>query len=114
MTTAFVPQDFRLHHRMRVRWSELDIQGVVFNGHYLNYFDVAVGEWWRDLALPYSAAMAHMGGEFFVRKATVDYLGSARMDDHMDVCVRAGRLGKPWPPPLQICVRGWPKGGRVC
>lgn len=78
---------------MRVRWSELDIQGVVFNGHYLNFFDVAVGEWWRDLALPYSAAMAHMGGEFFVRKATVDYLGSARMDDQMDVCVRAGRMG---------------------
>jgi YbgC/YbaW family acyl-CoA thioester hydrolase len=87
------PEDFRLHHRMRVRWSELDPQGVVFNGHYLNYLDVAVGEWWRHMAMPYASSMARMGGEFFARKASVDYLASARMDDVLDVCVRAGRLG---------------------
>ena len=87
------PADFRLHHRLRVRWSELDVQGVVFNGHYLNYVDVAVGEWWRAMAMPYASAMAHMGGEFFVRKSTLDYLASARMDDVIDVCVREGRVG---------------------
>ncbi|ARU05847.1 4-hydroxybenzoyl-CoA thioesterase [Comamonas serinivorans] len=93
MTALPQPADFRLHHRMRVRWSELDMQGVVFNGHYLNFFDVAVGEWWRDMALPYASGMARMGGEFFVRKATVDYLASAQMDDLLDICVRTGRLG---------------------
>lgn len=85
--------DFRHHTRLRVRWSELDVQGVVFNGHYLNYMDVAVGEWWRALAMPYASAMAAMGGEFFARKSTVDYLASARMDDVVEVCVRDGRLG---------------------
>lgn len=87
------PSDFRLHHRLRVRWSELDVQGVVFNGHYLNFFDVAVGEWWRDMAMPYEAGMARLGGEFFVRKATVEYLASAHMDELLDVCVRSGHVG---------------------
>ena len=34
--------DFRFAHRMRVRWAEVDKQGIVFNGHYLMYFDVAM------------------------------------------------------------------------
>ncbi|MEZ5741972.1 MAG: 4-hydroxybenzoyl-CoA thioesterase, partial [Burkholderiaceae bacterium] len=29
---------FRFRHRLRVRWAESDMQGVVFNGHYLTYF----------------------------------------------------------------------------
>jgi YbgC/YbaW family acyl-CoA thioester hydrolase len=87
------PADFRQHHRLRVRWSELDMQGVVFNGHYLNYMDIAVGEWWRAMAMPYASAMATMGGEFFARKSGVDYLAPAHMDDVIDVCVRDGRLG---------------------
>lgn len=28
-------QDFRLFHRFRVRWAELDMQKMVFNAHYL-------------------------------------------------------------------------------
>jgi acyl-CoA thioester hydrolase len=36
--------DFTFFHRLRVRWSEVDMQKVVFNGNYFNYFDVAVYE----------------------------------------------------------------------
>jgi len=34
-------EDFSFVHTLRVRWSEVDMQGIVFNGNYLNYFDVA-------------------------------------------------------------------------
>ena len=44
-----LPGDFRFHHRLRVRWSEVDAQQVVFNGHYLNYLDVASGDYWRTV-----------------------------------------------------------------
>ena len=27
--------DFRFYERLRVRWAEVDMQKVVFNGHYL-------------------------------------------------------------------------------
>ena len=50
-------QDFRLSHRMRVRWVEVDMQKIVFNGHYLMYFDTAVTEYWRQLAMPYAETM---------------------------------------------------------
>ena len=34
--------EFRFLDRLRVRWSEIDAQQIVFNAHYLTYFDTAV------------------------------------------------------------------------
>ena len=34
--------DFRFRDRLRVRWTEIDAQQIVFNGHYLMYFDTAM------------------------------------------------------------------------
>ncbi len=33
---------YRFFHRLRVRWAECDMQGIVFNPHYMMYFDVAI------------------------------------------------------------------------
>ena len=86
-------QDFRLSHRMRVRWAEVDMQQIVFNGHYLMYFDTAVTEYWRQLGMPYAQTMHQLGGDLFVKKASIDYHASAEMDDQLDVCMRCDRLG---------------------
>jgi YbgC/YbaW family acyl-CoA thioester hydrolase len=86
-------QDFRFAERMRVRWAEVDMQKIVFNGHYLMYFDTAVGGYWRALALPYEETMHHLGGDLFVKKASVEYHASARFDDQLDVCLRTARMG---------------------
>jgi len=56
-------QDFRFFHRLRVRWAEVDMQKIVFNAHYLMYFDTAIADYWRALALPYEAAMQQLQGE---------------------------------------------------
>ncbi len=45
--------DFRHRMPLRVRWAEVDRQGVVFNGHYLTYCDVCVTEYWRAVGLAY-------------------------------------------------------------
>ena len=90
--TTMTRQDFRFAERLRVRWSEIDAQQIVFNGHYLNYFDLAVGAYWRALALPYTDTMAALGGDLFVRKATLEYLGSARYDEQLEVGVRCARI----------------------
>ena len=86
-------QEFRHFERLRVRWAEVDMQKIVFNGHYLMYFDTAVAGYWRALAMPYQETMAYLGGDLFVRKATVEYLSSARYDDAIDVGVRCTRVG---------------------
>ncbi len=93
MSKSMKRQDFRFAERLRVRWSEIDMQGIVFNGHYLNFFDAAVGGYWRALALPYADTMAQMGGEMFVRKSTLEYAGSARYDELLDIAVRCERIG---------------------
>jgi YbgC/YbaW family acyl-CoA thioester hydrolase len=85
--------EFRCLHRLRVRWAEVDMQGIVFNAHYLMYFDVGMTEYWRALALPYAEAMQALGGELYVRKATLEFVASARMDDEVDVALRCERIG---------------------
>ena len=87
------PQDFRFSHRLRVRWVEVDMQQIVFNGHYLMYFDTAVTDYWRSLAMPYAETMRQLGGDMFVKKASVDYHASAEMDDFLQVCMRCDRIG---------------------
>ena len=85
--------DFRCIHRLRVRWAEVDAQKIVFNAHYLMYIDTAMADYWRALALPYEASMHALGGDVYVKKATVEYHASARLDDTLDVGLRCARVG---------------------
>ena len=85
--------NFRFLEPLRVRWSEVDMQKIVFNGHYLTYIDTAVAGYWRALAMPYHDTMVQLQGDLYVRKATLEYEGSARYDDQLSVGIRCGRIG---------------------
>jgi len=85
--------DFRCLHRLRVRWAEVDMQKIVFNAHYLMYFDTAMADYWRELAVPYEAAMHLLNGDLYVKKASVEYFSSARYDDQLEIGLRCGRIG---------------------
>ena len=85
--------DFRLLHRLRVRWAEVDMQKIVFNGHYLMYLDTAISDYWRAMAFPYEAGMVALGGDLYVKKASLEYHGSARYDDLLEVGLRCQRIG---------------------
>ncbi|MDO8767903.1 MAG: YbgC/FadM family acyl-CoA thioesterase [Burkholderiaceae bacterium] len=86
-------QDFRFSHRLRVRWAEVDMQKIVFNAHYLMYFDTAIGDYWRAMALPYEDTMHHWGGDLYVKKASVEFFASARYDDQLDVMLKCSKIG---------------------
>jgi YbgC/YbaW family acyl-CoA thioester hydrolase len=88
-------EDFSCAHTLRVRWSEVDMQKIVFNGHYLNYIDVAVAEYWRAIGLPYPHGYVdRYGNDVYLRKAAVEYLESARYDDLLEILVRVSKLGR--------------------
>src|SRR4051812_23277968 len=88
-------EDFVCSHRLRVRWAEVDMQKIVFNGHYLTYIDTAIAEYWRAIGLPYPEGyVEHYGNDVYLRKATVEYLGSARYDEELTVYSRVLRLGR--------------------
>ncbi|HEU4741104.1 MAG TPA: thioesterase family protein [Meiothermus sp.] len=84
---------FKFCHRLRVRWAETDPQGIVFNGHYLTYCDVAITEYWRAIGYPYPSTIERLGVDLFVVKSTLEYRSPARYDDEIDVYVRTGRIG---------------------
>jgi acyl-CoA thioester hydrolase len=85
---------FSFSHALRVRWAEVDRQGIVFNGHYLLYFDVAITEYWRAIGYPYPDGLLAHGSDLFVKKASVEYHASAQYDDVLDVLVRIARVGR--------------------
>jgi YbgC/YbaW family acyl-CoA thioester hydrolase len=101
------PQDFRFFHPLRVRWAEVDMQKIVFNAHYLMYFDTAISDYWRALALPYEEAMHAMGGDLYVKKASLEYHGSARFDDRLDVGLKCSRIGNSSMTFIGAIFRGW-------
>lgn len=84
--------DFAFHHRFRVRWSETDAQGVVFNARYLDYADIAITEYWR------AAKVREFSGgeqlEFHVKKATVTWSAPILPDEMIEVMTRTLAIGR--------------------
>ena len=86
-----MPEPFR--HRLRVRWSECDAQGVVFYPNYLAYFDHAMTELWREAVGPFGDIHEH-GVDMVVAEAGVRYRASARFDEEIDLVASISRLGE--------------------
>jgi acyl-CoA thioester hydrolase len=80
----------RYHHTLRVRYSEIDGQGIVFNGHYMTYCDVAATEYFRNLGI---LVVGEEAFEFALVKATLEFHRPARLDELLDVHVSIPRLG---------------------
>jgi acyl-CoA thioester hydrolase len=77
-------------HRFRIRYSEVDPQGVVFNSRYLEYADFAIVEYWRAMGL---GPADPDWPECHVGTATVRYVKPIRMDELIDAHVEVARFG---------------------
>ena len=84
--------DFKFSHRIRVRYSEIDGQAVVFNARYLDYADLAVVEYFRALGIP--TVPGPETPEFHAARAAVDFKVPIRLDEEIDLCVRTRRIGR--------------------
>jgi acyl-CoA thioester hydrolase len=86
------PVTRRFSHRIRVRYSECDPQNVVFNSHYVAWFDVLMTELWREIPGGY-AGMMRTGTDMVVAEVGVRYLGAAHFDDEVELTASVSRLG---------------------
>ena len=86
-------QDFRFFFPFRVRYSEVDGQSVVFNAHYLTYFDTAITEYFRWLGYDYAGEVKQSGVDFHTAKSLVEYKAPIRFDQEIEVGVRVGHIG---------------------
>jgi acyl-CoA thioester hydrolase len=86
--------DFWFFFRFRVRYSEVDQQGIVFNSHYLTYFDTALTEYMRALDYDYRSQLRKTGTDFHVVRSVIDYKMPIHFDEEIDASVRTARIGR--------------------
>jgi acyl-CoA thioester hydrolase len=79
-------------HRLRPRYAEVDAQGVVFNAHWLTYFDEACTRFFEAMGFPPATAFFR-DFDLMVVKATIEWEGPAGFDEHVEVAVVPSRLG---------------------
>ena len=79
-------------HRLRVRYVECDMQGIVFNAHYYTWIDMAHTEWIRSRLGPLSE-LHRRGVDVVVAESSCRYLATATFDDELDVEVALESLG---------------------
>jgi acyl-CoA thioester hydrolase len=73
---------------LRVRYVECDMQGHVFNGHYLTWFDIAHTEALRTATgLTYPELIGAHGVDFVVAESGVRHLAPAHVDDELRIGV---------------------------
>jgi acyl-CoA thioester hydrolase len=102
-------QQAGFRHRIRVRYSEIDGQKVVFNSRYLEYADVAITEYYRSLGVPPTAPAGSEVPEFHVAKAAIEFKAPIYLDEEIDLCVRTLRVGRTsWT--ILIEIRGAARG----
>lgn len=84
--------DFKFQHKIRVRFAETDLQGIVFNGNYLTYYDVAWTEYFRAMELDYKK-MLEMGADTVLVRTEIDFKSPARFDEILEIYVRVAKIG---------------------
>jgi len=80
-------------YSLRVRYMEVDAQGVVFNGWYLTYFDEAMAAFLGFRGLPY-AEMLDAGFDVQLVHCEMDWKSGLRWQDEVLVAVSTARLGR--------------------
>jgi acyl-CoA thioester hydrolase len=104
-------EQFKFFYDLRVRYSEVDSQGIVFNAHYLTYFDTAITEYMRNINYDYHTLVSIKGLDFHIVKSTVEYLKPIGFDEIIEIGVTAHKIGKS---SLTWALAMFKKGGAEC
>jgi len=79
--------------RDRVRWSDVDLMGIVYYGRYLRFMEAAETEFFRDAGFSYDE-LAQRHGVWIARvRLECDYRAPARLDDEIVCRAELRRLG---------------------
>jgi acyl-CoA thioester hydrolase len=91
MPEAIQPATARSVVRLRVRFCETDLMGIVHHGSYVAYLEAARVEWLRRRGVSY-ASWAARGMHLAVVELALKYRAPVRFDDELDVEVTLGEL----------------------
>ena len=84
---------YKFFHTLRVRYAEVDAQGIVFNSHYLTYFDCAITEYYRKIKYNYISEVKKSKKDFHVIKTTIEFKKPISFDQIIDLGVKISKIG---------------------
>jgi len=79
---------------VRVYYEDTDAGGIVYYANYLKFFERARTEWLRALGIVQQDLLDTEGVAFVVRRATVEYIAAARLDDELELRLSVEKLGR--------------------
>ncbi|GIU92832.1 MAG: hypothetical protein KatS3mg011_1738 [Acidimicrobiia bacterium] len=85
--------DWPVTYRRRVRFSDTDAQGIVFNANYLVYFDDTITDYFDALGLGWEE-FERRGYDMVLAHAELDFKSPARLGETLLTGARVGRVGK--------------------
>ena len=83
---------------VRVYYEDTDAGGVVYYANYLRFFERARTEWLRSLGVDHQALAREAGLQFVVRRAEIDFLRGARLDDPLEITVELAQRKRTYRP----------------
>jgi len=91
---------------VRVYYEDTDFGGVVYYANYLRYFERARTEWLRSLGVEHQRLAREDGLQFVVRRAEIDFLRGARLDDELSITVECIEIKRTYLWLRQRALRG--------
>jgi len=85
--------DFKFLYTFRVRYAEVDAQGIVFNAHYLTYFDCVITEYYRTLKYNYALEVKKYKKDFHVIKTILEYKKPLLFDQLIEAGINTSKIG---------------------
>ena len=85
--------DFKIFWETRVRYYELDPQGIMHNANYLAYYDQAVVEYYRALDFDYEKELEETNKDWHTVQAIVQYNKPLYFDDEIEVGLKIKEVG---------------------
>jgi acyl-CoA thioester hydrolase len=91
---------------VRVYYEDTDTGGVVYYANYLKFFERARTEWLRSFGLNQDKLAQEEGLIFVARRALLDFVRPARLDDMLEITVEPMKVARVYVDLVQEARRG--------
>lgn len=79
--------------RQKIRYSDCDPQGIVFNGNYPRYWDDALTDWYADRGYG-GEELGGSGVDILTARIEIDFRAAARLGDELETIIEVERWGQ--------------------
>ena len=79
-------------NKIKVRYSEVDCQRIVYNSHYLTYFDISLSEMLED-CFNQDEYIKNTNNDFHTVGVQMNFKSPARLNDQLEVYTGVEKLG---------------------